>query len=224
MDSLILALVDETVGRELGSRVDRLLDFPAASEVLIAVRTFVMSLLQPRNVAVAGGISATVAAILSYRWWKYGLFALFSRILPPKVLDQATRAKIFQFIETHPGIRAQQVVKDLGLATGQAMHHLYILEKQGLLTRSGAPLGKRYFVRGRLSPHEMQSAIVHQNAPLASLQTAIERRPGATITELASELQLSSGRVSRMAQQLAQAGTVKRVAQGRIVRLYANPV
>lgn len=224
MDSLIVALVDGVVGQGLGSRVDRLLNLPAESDFLVAVQTLLMSLFQPRNVAVAGGIGATVAALLSYRWWKYGLFALFSRILPPRVLEQATRAKIFQFIENHPGVRAQRVVRDLGLATGQAMHHLYILEKQGLLTRSGAPLAKRYFVRGRLSPHEMQNAIIHQNAPLASLQTAIEQRPGATITELASALQLSSGRVSRMAQRLFQAGTVKRVAEGRSVRLYPNPV
>ena len=186
----------------------------AVSSLLEGLLGFVSA---PGGAALVGTAAAAAA---TYRWWKLPLLGLFARILGARVLDQPTRARIYELVRERPGIRAHHIAKTLDLAGGQAAHHLRTLVREGLVIRTRRPLPNRYFVKGSLSPNAMASLTANQSPSMAGLRACVESRPGATISEAAASLGLSVGRVSRMARTLRDAGLVLWVPAGRTVQLF----
>ncbi|MBI2078536.1 MAG: helix-turn-helix transcriptional regulator [Euryarchaeota archaeon] len=170
--------------------------------------------------AVVGGAAAAAA---TYRWWKYPFASLFTRILKPRALDQPARARIHAYMRENPGVRAHDLVKALDLATGQTMHHLRMLEHQGLIVRTGGPFSRRYFLKGSMSPREMAQHVARQNPALAGLQDAVAASPGISVAQVSESLHVSAPHASRLALQLAAAGLIERVPEGRVVRLFPRP-
>src|SRR5688500_14353788 len=99
MHTTFLGLFDLGIGVDVGSRFE--LGFERLGDTAVAfyvhTRAFIASLFGSDRAAAAAGTGALTLAA-TYRWWKYGFFSLFTRILRPKVLDQGTRAKIFDLI------------------------------------------------------------------------------------------------------------------------------
>lgn len=182
-----------------------------------------MSLLLTGAVVYGGGAAASSLVLtFTYRWWKIPFWSLFSRLQKPRILEQETRAQIYQFIQARPGVRAQQVLRGLQLATGQTMHHLAILQRQGYVTRTRAPFARRYFVKGTMSPQDMQAVVVREHPVLARVEMLVKRRPGLNVGEMAKELGTSAGQVSRLVQQLVDARLVERRPEGRHVRVFPS--
>lgn len=138
------------------------------------------------------------------------------------LLEQPTRKRILGVIQHRPGIKISNLCKETGAGWGTVKHHLYLLEKAGLVvprsTGRDCLLFPSDFPVENLAATE---ALCHGRA--GHLATAIAESPGASQRELCTRLNMTRKIIRRYVELLASAGLVSERREARFQRYYPNP-
>lgn len=177
-----------------------------------------------------GAVAATVAtislggaALLVYqrRTTRFLAFALFTRLVQPKLLDQATRARIAEAVTADPGVTASNLANRLGLHRGVTQYHLMVLEREEIISCVQTRGFRHYFLLGKFSPDEMRKRSLLRQRNASALYELIRSSPGIGPSEAASRLGIPPSRVTQLVSRLIEAGLLDRTRSGRNVRLRA---
>lgn len=173
--------------------------------------------------ATVGTIGIASAGFLLYqrRGVRFLAFALFTRLVQPKLLNQETRARIAEAVTADPGVTASNIAHRLGLHRGVAQYHLMVLEREELLSCVHTQGFRHYFPLGKFAPHEMRKRALLRQRNAAALYDLVKASPGVGPTEVANRLGIPGSRVTQLVSRLAEAGLVERTRAGRNVRLRA---
>lgn len=175
-------------------------------------------------VAVAGGL--VLAAGLAALFWpalKVAVAPLYSRISKDAVLAHGSRENIYRLVQEHPGIHAHEVAERLDLAWGTAIHHLRLLEQNGLLTAYRDGRYKRFFVVGDQRLQQKEAVGLLRNDTARRIVQAVAERPGLIQKDVCDALGVSSSLATWHLQRLAEAGLVIAQRRGRVVHYEPGP-
>jgi len=110
----------------------------------------------------------------------------------PSLFNNSTRAEIYDFIITNPGVQFRGICDQLGLSIGLAEFHLGVLKKAGLVSFFRDGKYKRFFESRRFSNKEMSIiSLLRHGTTRGILKTMLE---GKKIShgELACQLSITS--------------------------------
>lgn len=150
---------------------------------------------------------------------KFLALGLFTRLQKPTILDQSVRARIYELVQAEPGIHGSAIAERLELAAGQTVHHLRVLVREHLLSRTTSFGAVHYFAYGKYSTPQLRLLAALRHRAASRLYHTVLAQPGATLSEASRQAGLSLGRASRVAKRLAAAGLVDRQTQGRTIVL-----
>ncbi|HEC89304.1 MAG TPA: MarR family transcriptional regulator [Thermoplasmatales archaeon] len=144
---------------------------------------------------------------------RYRLFAyialllpLFTRISRNEVLENFVRGQIYGYIKSHPGVHYSKIRKNLGIGNGTLAHHLYILEKTGLIKSKREGLRYRLFYPTGMSFPESERYMLSELQ--ISILNIIEENKGITQKEIVSILQEKQQTISYNLRVLEKAGMI----------------
>lgn len=173
---------------------------------------------------VAGGAAAVgLVAVwrverLQYRAWWLAAVAGFTRIRRERVLDHERRRLILEAITTEPGIHLGALRRELELGTGALVHHLRILQREGVVE------ARRRGNRVQFVPVGHRGPVLRIPGPLQQrLLDIVQETPGLSQTELAQRLEQPRNTVAYHINQLVGEGRLQRRREGRVVRHYPAP-
>lgn len=131
--------------------------------------------------------------------------------------DVASRRRIFQTIQEHPGLHFKDLLARVGLAQGTVQYHLQHLMDEGLITVSHDRGFTRYYAEGRLRAEDrpLMDALRREYGRRILAHLAAEGP--LTTMALASRLGKASSTVSWHLARLAEAGLVDRRREGQEV-------
>jgi len=152
---------------------------------------------------------------------RYKLLSLFTLLFPmmmhttekEDVLDHFVRGQIYGFIKTNPGAHYQQLKRTLDIKNGTLSHHLYVLEKTGLVkSRMEKGLYRAFYTTDMRFPD-------HERYRLTELQLAIlkivrDKQP-ITQKDIARRLQQKHQTINYNIKVLHQAGLLSLRRTGR---------
>jgi DNA-binding transcriptional ArsR family regulator len=139
--------------------------------------------------------------------------ALYVRLAPSAALASPARQRIAALLERDPGCTAGALARALGQDYKTVLHHLRVLRRAGsVMVLPGAQ--PRYFLAGALPSQAMAGAVVLRARSAHRLRDALGQGP-ARAADLARALGLSETTVSVQLRRLAEAGLVRRAADGR---------
>ena len=106
----------------------------------------------PGPVPIAIGIVVVGLLYLVNSWesLRYSLLSiltipLYTKLEKDEILDHSKRRDIYSYIVKNPGVNYTRILKTLELGNGTMVHHLNILESQGLI-RSRKEMGRKIFI------------------------------------------------------------------------------
>lgn len=174
----------------------------------------------------AGTAALGALGVIGLLWYllasgKASFAALYSRIRGRHVLDHEVRARIVSLVREEPGVHAHAVEQALELGHGQTDHHLRVLVREGLLTEIESAGFRRYFVPGAYDLRDMRVMAALKNGQNEKAYRIIRSHPGIGVSDLADRADISVPYASKTAAELADAGLVDKVRDGRRVSLYA---
>jgi predicted transcriptional regulator len=129
--------------------------------------------------------------------------AAFTRIQQDRALGHERRDRIVRLLEATPGRSFSDVKRTLGLTNGVIVHHLRILEAQGLVCRRREGKRVRLYAGPAPPPDTPYLTQVQQR-----LLRAVAGRPGAVQRELIQGTGLARSTASYHLRHLAVAGMV----------------
>jgi len=124
------------------------------------------------------------------------------------------RGQIYAHIRARPGATYTDVKRDLGLSNGGLAHHLYILEREGLVRASSEGGRKRLYPAGTLLRGNGGRPATQER-----LLRILAQAPGATISDVAGMLGISRQLATYHARLLAQQGLVRLERRGDRLRV-----
>lgn len=138
----------------------------------------------------------------------------YSRYDDSDPLDHEPRARVFEVIEETPGAYLSEVAENAGLPLSTARHHVRVLEREDLI--SGAKVrGKRRFYPANATGIELVAAL--NDEATATLLDTVVRLDGASVSDLAAELERDPSTVTHHLKRLEADGIVVRERDGRTV-------
>jgi len=143
---------------------------------------------------------------------------LFTRIEKDEILDHFVRGRIYGYIETNPGAHYNEILKKLGVKNGTLSHHLYMLEKMGMIKsrregmryRAFYPTGIKFPEREKYRLTDLQIAILNK----------IKEREGITQKEIAIELKEKKQKINYNIKVLKRIGKIRIKKKGRKTHCY----
>lgn len=175
----------------------------------------------PTTVAVAALVAMVASAAVAlrvhegFRRWIWGLIApLYTRLARTELLDHETREAIHDHLEEQPGAHLRAIKRELGLAHGTLLHHLKMLEDQGLIRSVKDGMYRRFYLAGEEQVAEPTASTRDRVAGL------IFEHPGITNEEIARRLETQPNRTHYHVSNLLDDGEIRRRRDGRKVRLY----
>lgn len=176
----------------------------------------------------AAGVAGVLAlgAGLAALFWpalKVALAPLYSRISKDAVLLHGSRENIYRLVKENPGIHAHEVAERLDLAWGTAIHHLKLLEQNGLLTSYRDGRYKRFFLVGDQRLAQKEAVALLRNDTARRIVEAVVGRPGLIQKDVCEALGVSSSLATWHLQRLAEAGLVLAHRRGRVVHYEPGP-
>lgn len=144
---------------------------------------------------------------------------LYHRLTRERALEQVTRRRIYDVIRNEPGIRLGTIAARMDLAYPTVEQHVRVLERFGLVSRTGTGQ-KRYYASGSRAPEELRMQIEILATPSVRAVFEFMRKHGqdADIGVVCDRLGLSPSTVSEAAARLCQAGVLERKRVQRRVR------
>lgn len=172
----------------------------------------------------ASGTAAAAGAAWYTRAWRYakylpGLLPLYSRIQPDDLLDHPKRQRIYELVQSTPGVHLSQMARELDVPWGTLVHHLRKLEKGDLIT-SEEKSGKRcFFLPGQVTGAQRDILPALENETARRIAEFYAENPGASQNEAADALDHSPALISWHLNKLEDAGVVTRERVGRRQRV-----
>jgi predicted transcriptional regulator len=140
------------------------------------------------------------------------LAPLYSKLNRSDILCNSARSDIYNMIDTNPGITLGAITRELNLKNGTAIHHLYILEREGFI--KSRKTGKfRRFYNVNYKPtgfNEIQDRILDK----------VRDQPGITQSGLARELNHSRQLINYHMNDLVESRVVKLEKHGNRASCY----
>lgn len=125
---------------------------------------------------------------------------------------EALRARISLYVRDQPGVHFRELQRSLGLAPGQAMHHLRRLVEAGLLVEESGQGYVHYFVNGAPRAPRRLLATLRQPARLR-IALALQTQGALTTQALADAAGCSPSTAHHHLAVLGEAGVVQRVPE-----------
>lgn len=151
---------------------------------------------------------------------RYKILAFFAVLFPmvtkaeqEDVLDHFVRGQIYGYIKANPGAHYQQIKRVLGVKNGTLSHHLYVLEKTGLLkSRMEKGIYRAFYTTEMRFPDQERFRLTELQ--LAILKVVRNREP-ISQKEIAKTLQQKHQTVNYNVKVLRQAGLLSMHKVGR---------
>jgi predicted transcriptional regulator len=103
-------------------------------------------------------------------------------------LELLNRRKIYQTIDSFPGIHFRELFRKLDISMGSLEYHINILEKNGLIYQKKEGGFTRYFVKGKLGAEDKELASILQNDRARKMLFTLVLNPGLTHKMLTERL------------------------------------
>jgi predicted transcriptional regulator len=137
------------------------------------------------------------------------VFSDIAREAQSPLISNSTRAQVYEFIVTNPGIQFRGVCSGLCIAIGTAEFHLGVLKKAGLISFVRDGKYKRFFPAKKFSVKEMKliSLLRHETSRIILKTLAAEK----TVShgKLASNLYMTSQGLTWQMNRLREQGIVQ---------------
>ncbi|MGA1866322.1 MAG: winged helix-turn-helix transcriptional regulator [Thermoplasmatota archaeon] len=123
-------------------------------------------------------------------------------------LQLETRKKIFDLIETSPGIHFREISRRLGIPMGVVEYHINYLLKRDMIVARVEGRYKRYYTEGKIGSKEKSILpFLRKDVPRAILMHLM-LNPGARHRDLKSELGLSGSTLTFHLKKMIRRGLV----------------
>ncbi|UCE74104.1 MAG: PKD domain-containing protein [Methanomassiliicoccales archaeon] len=143
---------------------------------------------------------------------------LYTKLKKEEILDHFTRGKIYGYILANPGDHYNSIKKALELSDGSFSHHIYILEKEGIIRSARDGTYRRFYPPGMRIPENGGSLKKSQ----LLIMEKIRESPGISQKDIASLLGVSSPTVNYHMKKLLHLGIIRGERAGMRVRYYLN--
>lgn len=134
----------------------------------------------------------------------------FARLQRHRLLENAIRKRIYEFISERPGKHYRAILSDLGLSMGVLTYHLNTLERGGMITSSQDGVYRRFYPAGRKAELRRFLSKIQQR-----IVAVIEQNGGISQAGIAQNLEISRPLVNYHLHVLEDAGVVRLVPRGR---------
>jgi hypothetical protein len=204
----ILAIVDdvEAVAEsdEGNNRYSATLEVGRTPVVATSLAEAVLGLAaQPAVIASAGVVGLSLLAFATERT-RYRLFLLgvplYHRLTRDEVLDHGMRNRLHERIMESPGVSYSDLKRGFALNNGTLSHHLWMLQRQQLITARPDGLRKRFFPYG---PRVTFAGSIDPRQRVAAL---VKEEPGIAQKEISERLGLSKQLVNYHVRSLERRG------------------
>ncbi len=127
-----------------------------------------------------------------------------------------TRKRIFETIQSSPGIHMRELERNLDMAVGNLQYHLHYMEKKNLISAHKDEQFVRYFVKNKELDSEGRKVMSFLRKKACShILVTIMEAPGMNNKDLSSVIGLSPSTVSWHLNKLVAAGIVQKTVCGR---------
>lgn len=191
-----------------------------------AINLAAVPIYQDSPAETAGLLTVLVAgfAALGYFWPTVHfqttalLAPLYSRLKPPKLLDNDVRNGIYQVIRENPGISARGVHRKSDQSWGTVVYHLRQLEAHHLVVSRRFGRARSFYENhGKYKGMERQLAVLRSPRARAVARCILEH-PALTQEELSTAAHLAQPTTSYYVRKLVHAELVGQIREGRYVR------
>ncbi len=141
--------------------------------------------------------------------------AFYSKIRADKLMDNETRSKIYQYIETNPGTHLRAIKNELELPMGVLTHHIGKLESEEMVRSRQSGQYKRYWPYNIPPDGNPYLTPTHQK-----IVDAVQANPGSNPQELADITGMTRHNVYYHTGQLEGKGVLTSQTEGGSRRYY----
>lgn len=136
-------------------------------------------------------------------------------------LEQATRHKIFTFIEGKPGCHVRDVERSLALPFGTVAYHLHYLERSALVTIVQDGGYRRYYASRQMGVRDKEVLAVLRRRVPRRIAAFLLVKPRATYEDLKGEFGLSASTLHYHLDTLLSRRVIEAQREGRVIRYRA---
>ena len=148
------------------------------------------------------------------------LLPLYTRLKKKNVLDDFNRGRIMGYIETNPGVHYTDIMRSLGIGSGNLAYHLDVLEKQRFIVSRREGVYKLFYPRQQAanellppsSERFFSTGFSRKNFKPSDLEqkitSVIEEFQGISQVELAEHLGISKQSLGYHIKKLRRAGVI----------------
>lgn len=137
---------------------------------------------------------------------KFLLVPLFTRLRRASLLDNPTRARVYERVREHPGIHLAALCDHVGLSESATRHHVEQLVKHRYVVELDVDELRRYYAAGELAPEDARRAAVLRSEPTRAVYEFYRADPEASLREAARRLGTSAPGVHRIRKRLEREG------------------
>lgn len=134
-----------------------------------------------------------IAEVVAAAFAGLGVLVALARYAPTQVdrlLENRRRADIMRFLRSNPGACISQLCKEVNLSWGSAQHHLFMLERAGLVASQEAGRNHAFFTKETGDGLLVPLALLRNRRAL-ELSQAILESPGVRQKELCRKLEMT---------------------------------
>lgn len=177
----------------------------------------------PSSAPLALPLAATFAAIGLAALLARGLWTLFARLNPERLLTHPRRAKILDFVTREPGVDAVTISRSLGIRPAKVHYHLQRLAIGGHLTIRRLGMRLALFSTPSVPLSQALKVALLRRATPGQVHALLASEPGLDQESIARRLGITQSHVSRSLRSLVQAGLVGARVEDRRRRYTAVP-
>lgn len=175
----------------------------------------------------AAGLGVALIAAAAYLWpalkfaaTKLVVAPFYAQVEGDDVLDNETRATIFEAIQSDPGLSATDLSRRADCGWGTVVYHLAVLEQNGMVISSRDGRHRRFFPYSGMDFRHKDVFSAIRNETTAAILDAIRDSPGIHQKALRKEVDLAASTVNWHVSKLEDAELVEKVRDGRKVRYH----
>jgi DNA-binding transcriptional ArsR family regulator len=137
------------------------------------------------------------------------IFEDLVKVAQPSIIENSTRAEVYNFVLANPGIQFRGICTGLCIAIGTAEFHLGVLKKAGLISFVRDGKFKRFFANKKFSAREMKLISLLRHETTKEILKALAAKKTVSHGKLASDLYITSQGLTWQMNRLRGQGIVK---------------
>lgn len=170
---------------------------------------------------VAGGAILAQAGLLAHVLRTVGFGApLYSRISRSELLENETRADLYETVRANPGLSMQELAEEAKVGWGTVVYHLERLEKNDFVVSRKEGKSRRFFPQGSHDEVDRERLSLLQRDTPRGLLEHLCQHPGTNQKELADALGVAPSTVHKYVKRLQEVDLVVDQRAGREVHYY----